>query len=75
MRKGMEKMRERTFDDFLQEKFADSIAGTDEDCLDDEFHDRYCDWLDRLPIENVLFMADDYAKDMVRRVKFQHGLI
>jgi hypothetical protein len=65
---------ERTFDDFLQEKFASSIAGTDQDCLDDEFHDAYCGWVDRLPVENLIEMGTEFARDEVRRVKFENGL-
>jgi hypothetical protein len=50
------------FEQFLQEKFADSVDCTEDDPGKDvdAFHDAFCDWMEELPIENIIRYADEF---------------
>ena len=53
----------KDFNDFLNEKFYKDEPMT----LDDEWPDKFNDWLSGLDIEDVIRWADEYAKIQVEK--------
>jgi hypothetical protein len=54
--------RTKDFEDFLIQVHAESIQGTDEDCLDDDLIDAFDEWVSELDLEVLIKYADVYGQ-------------
>ena len=54
----------KDFERFLMGVHAESIRGTENDCLDDDMVDAFDDWVVELDIEVLIKYADIYAQMM-----------
>jgi len=46
---------------FLSEKHAESVAGTEDDCIDDYSPDRFDSWYEYLDLEQMALYAEMFA--------------
>ena len=62
MEMAMDKIKWTDFEEFLSEKFAESIRYTENDVFDDDFPDAYSDWSEELCYEDYIRFGNIYGR-------------